>query len=236
MEITKDVIRKRVWWVILTVLGVLILDQTFKFWVKTHMNIGDEFNILGFQWARIHFVENPGMAFGLEFGGSVGKLALGIFRIIAVGFLIYILRWLIGHHPRFGLVFCFSLILACAIGNILDSAFYGLLFSESSYHGGVAEFLPAEGGYAPFFYGRVVDMLYFPMYRSIWPDWVPLIGGNRLEFFRPVFNLADASISIGVISILLFHREVFKSKPQVSAAEMTGTIIAEDPDGASEEE
>lgn len=151
MEITKDVIRKRVWWVILTVLGVLILDQTFKFWVKTHMNIGDEFNILGFQWARIHFVENPGMAFGLEFGRSVGKLALGIFRIIAVGFLIYILRWLIGHHPRFGLVFCFSLILAGAIGNILDSAFYGLLFSESSYHGGVAEFLPAEGGYAPFF-------------------------------------------------------------------------------------
>ena len=133
-------------------------------------------------------------------------------------------------------MFCFSLILAGAIGNILDSAFYGLLFSESSYHGGVAEFLPAEGGYAPFFYGRVVDMLYFPMYRSIWPDWVPLIGGNRLEFFRPVFNLADASISIGVISILLFHREVFKSKPQVSAAEMTGTIIAEDPDGASEEE
>lgn len=204
------------------------------------MYIGEEFNILGIHWARIHFVENPGMAFGLEFGGDVGKLALGIFRIIAVGFLIYILRWLIGNHPRFGLVFCFSLILAGAIGNILDSAFYGMLFSESSYHGGVATFLPEEGGYASFFYGRVVDMLYFPMFRSVWPEWVPFFGGNRLEFFRPVFNLADTSISVGVISILLFHREVFKTKPHQLAGSTTAgaTVIADNQpvDGASEAE
>jgi len=192
----------------LVLLIVLILDQSFKIWIKTNMNIGEEFGILGLSWARIHFIENPGMAFGIEIGGQYGKLFLSIFRIVAVFFLIYIIRQLIITKEPVGLIICFTLILAGAIGNILDSAFYGLIFSESPYHGGVAEMFP-ELGYAGFLKGKVVDMLYFPMIDTYLPKWLPIFGGNKFEFFRPVFNIADSAISIGVISILLFYRSIF---------------------------
>ena len=172
------------------------------------MNIGEEFGILGLSWARIHFIENPGMAFGIEIGGQYGKLFLSIFRIVAVFFLIYIIKQLIVTKEPVGLIICFTLILAGAIGNILDSAFYGLIFSESPYHGGVAEIFPPEG-YAGFLKGKVVDMLYFPMIDTYLPKWLPIFGGNKFEFFRPVFNIADSAISIGVISILLFYRSIF---------------------------
>ena len=191
------------------VVGVLILDQWLKIYVKTSIPYGSGFDILGLSWAKIHFIENEGMAFGFEFGGKIGKLLLSIFRILMVGFLIYLIRGLIHAKESVGLIISFALIIAGAIGNIIDSAFYGLIFSESSFHGGLAEMFPAEGGYAGFLYGRVVDMLYFPLIDTHWPEWMPLVGGDRFQFFRPVFNLADTAISTGVISILLFHRKFF---------------------------
>ena len=196
--------------VTLTVLIILIIDQTIKFWVKTNMEYGEEFGLFGLSWARIHFVENEGMAFGIQFGGAAGKLALSLFRILAVAFLIYILRTLIRANESKGLLICFALILAGAIGNILDSVFYGQLFSESSYHR-AADFLPAGGGYAKLLFGKVVDMLYFPVIDTVLPEWVPFWGGERFQFFKPVFNIADTAISTGVISLLVFHRGFLKS-------------------------
>lgn len=195
---------------IITVLIVLVLDQCLKIWVKTNMEYGSEFRIMGLDWARIHFVENEGMAFGISLGGNTGKLLLSCFRILAVGFLIYIIYKLIRSRESTGLLICFSLILAGAIGNILDSAFYGLIFTESYYQGGLAQYNPAQG-YAPFLFGRVVDMFYFPLIDTYWPDWVPLVGGRPFQFFRPVFNVADTAISSGVIALLLFFRSFFKA-------------------------
>lgn len=206
---------------VLIIVGlVLLFDQVLKIWVKTHMNNGEEFELLGLNWARIHFVENEGMAFGLSLGGSFGKLALSIFRLVAVGFLVYIIRGLIKTKETFSVILCFSLILAGALGNIIDSAFYGLIFSATPYHGGIAEMFPEGGGYAPFLYGKVVDMLYFPIIETTLPDWFPIWGGQRFEFFRPVFNISDAAISTGVISLLLFNRRIFKSKPSEEKKEV----------------
>lgn len=210
---------KRSWLVVAIVLVVLILDQWLKVYVKTSIPYGSGYDILGLSWAKIHFIENEGMAFGFEFGGKIGKLLLSLFRILMVGFLIYLVRGLIYAKESIGLIISFALIIAGAIGNILDSAFYGLIFSESSFHGGLAELFPAEGGYAGFLYGRVVDMLYFPLIDANWPDWMPLVGGDRFQFFRPVFNLADAAISTGVISILLFHRKFFLANDKAKSPE-----------------
>ena len=177
------------------------------------MEYGDEIELFGLDWALIHFIENPGMAFGLTLGdGQWGKLALSLFRILAVVFLVYFIRELVKRNMPNSLLMSFALILAGAIGNILDSAFYGLIFSESPYHGGVATFLPEGGGYAGFLQGRVVDMFYFPMFRGIWPEWMPVVGGQFYLFFRPVFNVADVSITLGVLNILLFQRSFFLSK------------------------
>lgn len=173
------------------------------------MEYGEYFYLLGQEWAQIHFVENNGMAFGLSLGGDYGKLALSLFRIAAVLFLIYYIRKLIEMKTSFGLLLSFALILAGALGNILDSAFYGMLFSDSSYHGGIAEFMPEGGGYAKFLHGKVVDMLYFPLVRGTFPSWFPFWGDEPFLFFRPVFNLADTSITIGVLNIILFQRSFF---------------------------
>ena len=198
---------------ILVVLIVLFLDQFLKIYIKTNLSYGTGFDILGLSWAKIHFVENEGMAFGITFGEKClgvtgsdggcngirltafsGKLILSVFRIIMVSFLFYFIRELLKAKESLGLLISLSLILAGAIGNILDSAFYGLLFSSSPYHGGMAEFMPEGGGYAPFLFGHVVDMFYFPMVDTILPQWFPFWGGDRFEFFRPVFNVADAAI------------------------------------------
>lgn len=177
------------------------------------MEYGDEIELFGLDWALIHFIENPGMAFGLTLGdGQLGKLALSLFRILAVVFLVHFIRELIKREVPNSLLMSFALILSGAIGNILDSAFYGLIFSESPYHGGVATFLPEGGGYAGFLQGRVVDMFYFPMFRGVWPEWMPFVGGQFYLFFRPVFNVADVAITLGVLNILLFQRSFFLSK------------------------
>lgn len=203
---------KKKFWLIAIVFTVLVLDQWLKIWVKTNMEYGDEFKILGIDWALIHFVENNGMAFGLSLGGEYGKLVLSVFRIIAVGFLIYYLNFLLNSGAKRGILISFSLILAGAIGNIIDSAFYGLIFSESTYHGGLAEIFPEAGGYATFLHGKVVDMFYFPIINGFLPEWFPIWGGKHIMFFQPVFNVADASITLGVINMLLFNRTFFANQ------------------------
>jgi signal peptidase II len=195
------------------ILLILILDQWLKFWVKTNLYLGEEIPLFG-QWGFIHFTENYGMAFGLEFGGSSGKIILSVFRILAsIG-----IGWYIVHLAKTkahkGLVIAFSFILAGAIGNIIDSAFYGMLFTDSA--DGLAQFLPAEGGYAGFLHGRVVDMFYFPMFHGQIPSWIPVWGGESFLFFRPVFNIADSAITVGVLIYLIFHK---KLAPEAPAAE-----------------
>lgn len=173
------------------------------------MTLGQEF-VLAADWAIIHFTENNGMAFGLQFAGDYGKLALSLFRILAVGFLTWYIYHLVKKKTGFGVVFSFSLILAGALGNIIDSAFYGMLFSESTYFD-VARFLPAEGGYSTLLHGKVVDMFYFPIIEGTYPNWIPWLGGDNFLFFRPVFNIADSAITIGVFILLIFQREFFNT-------------------------
>jgi signal peptidase II len=203
---------------LLIILFVLIADQALKFWIKTHMTLGQEFHVMG-NWFIIHFTENEGMAFGITFGGETGKLMLSIFRIIAIIIIAIYLFRLRKKDPHPGLIVSFSLILAGAIGNMIDSAFYGLFFSNSSYHT-VAQFLHPEGGYSSFLHGKVVDMFYFPIIQTTLPDWVPISGGRQFIFFRPVFNIADASITSGVLLLLFFQKRFFaKQESPVTATE-----------------
>jgi len=188
---------------------VLLIDQALKFWIKTNMYLGQEYHIAG-DWFIIHFTENNGMAFGLEFAGEYGKLFLSLFRIVAVFGIGWYLKQLVIEKAHPLLVTSMSLILAGAIGNIIDSAFYGIIFSSSDFR--LAEFLPAEGGYSSLLHGKVVDMFYFPIFRGFLPDWIPFWGGDYFIFFRPVFNIADASISIGVGLILVFQSVIFKKE------------------------
>jgi len=177
---------------LLVIFLVLLADQVLKTWVKTHMYLGQEFNIIG-KWFIIHFTENNGMAFGMEFGGEFGKLALSLFRIAAVAGIGYGLHYLIKHKYHRGLILNVALIFSGALGNIIDSVFYGKIY-----------------GYESWFHGRVVDMLYFPIAEGHFPSWIPIWGGDEFVFFRPVFNLADAAISVGVILILIFQKNYFK--------------------------
>jgi signal peptidase II len=193
----------------LIVFIVLCLDQALKIWIKTNMTLGQEFLVAG-NWFIIHFTENNGMAFGLQFAGEYGKLALSLFRILAVGFLAWYIIHLANRKTGFGVLFAFSLILAGALGNIIDSAFYGIFFSESTYFD-VARFMPAEGGYSTLLHGKVVDMFYFPIFEGNYPQWVPFWGGQSFIFFRPVFNIADSAITTGVLILVIFQRQFFNS-------------------------
>jgi signal peptidase II len=191
------------------IFSVLVIDQVLKVWIKTNMSLGQEFTIFK-NWFIIHFVENNGMAFGFEFAGEYGKLFLSLFRIVAVIAIGWYLFRLVRHKGiSFGFLACIALIFAGAIGNIIDSLFYGMLFNHS--YGQVADFLPEGGGYSSFLHGRVVDMFYFPVIDTTIPGWFPFWGGNEFIFFRPVFNIADSSITIGIFCILLFYRKEFNS-------------------------
>lgn len=216
---------------LLIVSVILIADQVLKFRIKTTMALGDEFHVAG-NWFIIHFVENNGMAFGFEFAGEYGKVFLSVFRILAVFAIGWYLVHLSRHKTSFGLITSLSLIFAGAVGNIIDSAFYGLLFDHS--YGQVASFLPEGGGYAGFLHGKVVDMFYFPIFNGHYPGWIPFVGGNEFIFFRPVFNIADSSITVGIFSILLFYRDVFddlslkkkKEEEQIPVETITGNNMA----------
>jgi len=198
----ENIVKKRFLMVAAIVSLTLLLDQGLKIWVKTHLTYGEEFPIFGLSWISIHFVENNGMAFGFALQGIYGKLLLSIFRIIAVSFLLFFVYRLIVERANLKILISFSLILSGALGNILDSAFYGMLFSESYYHGGIAEFLPKNGGYAGFLQGKVVDMLHIP-------------------YFKPVFNIADIAITAGVFFIIVGYKNFFKpeEKPQLAEEE-----------------
>jgi signal peptidase II len=195
--------RHVIWIVVL----VLVIDQALKFWIKTHMNFNQEFNVFP-NWFRIHFIENDGMAYGMKFGGDAGKVVLTLFRLAAVVLGFRYMKKLVIQGYSTGLLICGSLILAGAAGNLIDSMFYGLIFTSTNYYE-VAKFLPGGGGYGSFLHGNVVDMLYFPIYEGYLPKWVPFKGGDYFIFFRPIFNVADAAISVGVLSILVFQKRFF---------------------------
>jgi len=192
---------------LLIILIILVADQILKIWVKTHMQIGEEISLFG-KWGMLHFIENNGMAFGMEMGGKTGKLILSIFRIIAITAIALFLHSLIRNKKNTGLIIAVSAILAGAVGNMIDSAFYGIIFSESYSHPAVM--FPPEGGYSSFLLGRVVDMFYFPIINTHWPDWSPFRPGESFIFFRPVFNIADSAITCGVFAILLFQKKMFR--------------------------
>jgi signal peptidase II len=197
---------------VITILIILLADQIFKIWIKTTMSIGEDIPVFG-NWFLLHFTENNGMAFGMEFFGKTGKLILSIFRLFAVALIGFYMWYLIKKKTSTIIIICFAFIIAGALGNILDSAFYGLIFSESTMNN-VAEAFPEGGGYAPFLYGKVVDMLYFPVIdiaQSSAPSLIPdfLFGSDgRFIFFRPIFNIADSAITVGVALLIGFFKKM----------------------------
>ena len=185
----------------LIVVGILLVDQLIKIWVKTNMTLHEQIEILS--WFKIVFIENNGMAYGMEIGS---KLVLSLFRVVAISVLGYYIIGQVKRQARWGYLVCLSMIFAGAVGNLIDSMFYGLVFNASSEFY-TSYFVPFGTGYASFLMGKVVDMFYFPLIVTTWPDWVPFVGGNPYVFFSPVFNFADASISVGVVVLLLFYRK-----------------------------
>lgn len=195
--------------VILLSVVLLVVDQLSKIWVKTSMCLNESISVFG-QWFQIRFIENPGAAYGFELGGDYGKLILTLFRVVAVSFLGYYISRLVKRAAPTGVVVGFTMIMIGALGNVFDSLFYGMIFSESTY------FQPAVWtawgeGYSTFLHGDVVDMLYFPIIRiAQMPSWMPFVGGEPYTFFSPIFNIADAYISVALIYLLIFQRKFFK--------------------------
>lgn len=192
---------------IILIIIILLIDQTLKIWIKTNMTLGQEFKIMG-DWFIIHFTENNGMAFGMEFWGTKGKIFLTLFRVLAVIGIGWYLNHLIKDKAPRMVIYSIALIMAGAMGNIIDSVFYGVIFDESFYQ--TATFLPQDGGYSTWLQGRVVDMFYFPIIKGQYPGWFPFWADQPFIFFRPVFNIADSAITVGVSYILIFQRSFFK--------------------------
>ena len=206
---------------------IVIADQALKIYVKTHFHAGESHAIIG-DWFRLYFIENEGMAYGWKFGGEWGKLLLTLFRLAAVIFGVFYLRKIVQRKYHPGFIVCAALIFSGALGNLIDSMFYGLIFQDSSmFSYNVAKIFPPHG-YAGFLHGKVVDMLYFPIIRNThFPTWIPFWGGEDFEFFRPIFNISDAAISVGIITILVFQKRFFKSNNQkiTSKSVETATLV-----------
>lgn len=196
------------------IIAVILIDQILKIWVKTNFYLGEELYITS--WFRLLFIENNGMAFGMELGN---KLFLTLFRLCLAGALIWYI-WKIRRASvvAVGYIICLSLIVAGAIGNIIDCLFYGLIFNNPA-PPTVATLFPPEGGYATLFHGRVVDMLYFPLFSFTWPDWMPWVGGTEFEFFRPIFNFADAAITVGILAMVIFYNKSLATPAQIQTLE-----------------
>jgi signal peptidase II len=208
------------------ILLIIFLDQAIKFYIKLNYFIGEEHMLFG-TWGRLHFVENEGMAWGLKFGGGLGKIALTLFRLIAVIWGTFLIKGFIEKKYHNGFIMCAALIYAGAIGNLIDSIFYGVIFDASvPYTTMVASLLPAGGGYSSLLHGKVVDMFYFPIITNAhFPSWVPYWGGEEFEFFRPVFNFADMAISTGVITLFVFQNKFFSDSNEKTAEKVENTNI-----------
>lgn len=186
--------------VVLFVAALIVVDQVVKILVKTNMQIGEDIPLIG-EWCRLHFIENEGFAFGMSMGGATGKVVLTLVRLVASAVIAWLLVRMVKGGTRSSLVVSLALIFAGAVGNLVDSCFYGLIFNESYYS--VATLFPADGGYAPLLQGKVVDMFYFPLFEFDWPTWVPLVGGNHFEFFNAIFNVADSAITVGIVWLMI---------------------------------
>jgi len=213
--------------VALIISAIIIVDQALKIWIKTGHPTGEVTRVFGMDWFRLHFIENPGMAWGWKFGNETGKMVLTLFRLAAVIFGTWYLGRIVKQGYSKGFIICAALIYAGALGNLIDSMFYGMIFDKglkydpviNDYlqYGGIAEF--SSNGYSSFLHGSVVDMLYFPMFKGNFPSWFPFVGGDEFEFFSAIFNIADASISTGVITLLIFQKRFFKKNlPEESSS------------------
>lgn len=206
--------------VVFIIATIIIVDQVLKIWIKTSHPTGEVEKVFGMNWFRLHFIENPGMAWGWKFGNETGKMILTLFRLAAVIFGTWYLGRIVKQEYNKGFIICASLIYAGALGNLIDSMFYGMVFNKGlKYDPAVNDYIPYSGiaefstnGYSSFLHGSVVDMLYFPMFKGHFPSWFPFVGSEEFEFFSAIFNVADASISIGVITLLLFQKRFFKKK------------------------
>lgn len=215
--------------VVLIISTIIIVDQALKIWIKTTHPTGEVLRVFGMDWFRIHFIENPGMAWGWKFGNETGKVILTLFRLAAVIFGTWYLGRIVKQQYRKGFIVCASLIYAGALGNLIDSMFYGMIFDKGlTYDPAISDYLQYSGvaqfssnGYSSFLHGSVVDMLYFPLFKGHFPSWFPVVGGDEFEFFSAIFNIADASISIGVITLLLFQKRFFK---KVTSVEQHPTV------------
>ncbi|HAO47425.1 MAG TPA: lipoprotein signal peptidase [Ferruginibacter sp.] len=222
---------------VLIIFLIVLADQVLKLWIKTHYQLNEHHNVLGSGF-QLYFVENPGMAYGWKFGGNWGKMALTVFRMAAVVFGTWYLGKIIKEKYHRGFIACAALVYAGALGNLIDSSFYGMIFDKGmtvdpllkDYVGysGLAVF--SSKGYAGFLHGNVVDMLYFPVIKGTFPSWVPVWGGEDFEFFRPIFNIADASITSGVISILVFQKRFFKhrDKTEPNSTVETNAVVSDE--------
>jgi signal peptidase II len=200
---------------------VIVIDQTSKMLVFNNMYLHEEINVIG-DWFRIHYLLNPGMAFGIKWESEFGKLALTLFRIVAMFGISWYLIKMAERNMHTGFLWCMGLILGGAVGNVIDSTFYGVLLGNA----------PVDSP-TPWFHGQVIDMLYFPIFEFVWPEWVPYLGGKYFEFFSPVFNIADSSIFLGVVTILIMQKKFFKEVPTLKK-ENTETT-SENPDSLSAE-
>lgn len=213
--------------VVLIVVLIILADQALKVWIKTSYGFGHIADVAGQSWFKLWFIENEGMAWGWKFGGEWGKMILTLFRMAAVIFGTWYLGRIVKQKQSRGFIMCAALIYAGALGNLIDSMFYGMIFSKSDW-GLVATAFPAEGGYAGFLHGKVVDMLHFPIIETTLPSWVPWVGGSEFKFFSPIFNIADASISIGVITLFIFQKRFFRKEiPKSSAAGETNAQVSD---------